>query len=99
MSQQGNGGGLTSAAGDGQHAGMEPMPPVSEIGREFNSFALMGGDYAVENFAEWREDLFAEDVHGVAAEVIRVGRVREVLARAPHTQECAVGIQFEQELV
>lgn len=53
----------------------------------------------MKNFAERLEDLFAEDVHGVAAKIILVERVREVLAGTPHAQKCAVGIEFEQELV
>lgn len=74
------------------------MPAVSKIDGEFDSFALARSDYAVEDFAERFEDLFAKHVHSVAAEVIRVGSIREALAGASHTQKCAV-IQFEQRLV
>jgi hypothetical protein len=98
MSQQRNGSSLTSAAGDRQNAGMKPVPAVSQVDGEFNSFALACGNYAVENFAEWLEDLFAEHVHRMADQISRVGSIPEVLAGTPHTQECAVGIEFEQEL-
>jgi hypothetical protein len=98
MSEQRNGGGFTFTAGDRQDAGMEPVAPVSKIDGEFNCFALVGGNYAVENFAEGLEDLFAENVHGVAAQIIRLRRICEILAGTPDTQKCAVGIEFEQEL-
>jgi hypothetical protein len=71
------------------------VPPVVQIHREFDSIALPGCYNTVEEFAEWKKGLFAQDFHGMPPDKIHLVSGLRSLAGTPHAQKPAVGIELK----